>query len=114
MALACGACDMRSTVVLLVGLALQQQATFRSEVAMVRVDAEVLHQGQPVEELTKDDFQVTDNGERREILHFAHQEESLDVILLFDTSASMQPVVKRVSQSAKTALGELREGTAWR
>src|SRR5678809_490764 len=92
MALACGACDMRSTVVLLVGLALQQQATFRSEVAMVRVDAEVLNHGQ-----------------RREILHFAHQEEPLDVILLFDTSASMQPVVRRISQTANAALGELRE-----
>ena len=110
MALACAPGDMRATVLLLAGLALQQQATFRTEVAMVRVDAEVLHQGQPVEELTKEDFQVTDNGERREILHFAHQEEPLDVILLFDTSASMQPVVKRISQTANAALGELRDG----
>jgi VWFA-related protein len=97
-------------ILLLAGLLVSQQATFRSGVAIVRVDAEVLHQGQPVEELTKEDFQVTDNGQPCEILHFGHEEEPLDVILLFDTSASMHPVVKRISETARVALSELRAG----
>jgi len=63
-----------------------------------------------VEEPTKDDFEVTDNGERREIVHFGHREEPLDLVLLFDTSLSMQPVVERIAQTGRAALGELRSG----
>jgi hypothetical protein len=51
-----------SILFLLAGLVLPQQAAFRSEVALVRIDVEVLHNGQPVEELTRDDFEITDNG----------------------------------------------------
>lgn len=102
---------MRASVLfVLAGVALPQQAAFRSEIALVRVDVEVMHNGQPVEELTKDDFEVTDNGERREIVHFGHREEPLDLVLLFDTSLSMQPVVERIAQTGRAALGELRSG----
>jgi hypothetical protein len=44
-----------SVLFLLAGLVLPKQAAFRSEIALVRVDVEVMHNGQPVEELTKDD-----------------------------------------------------------
>jgi len=79
-------------------------------VALVRLDAEVTDHGQPVEDLAKEDFRVTDNGVPREILHFGHEEEPLDVILLFDTSLSMKPVVERIAQTATVALAELRAG----
>jgi hypothetical protein len=39
----------------------------RSEVALVRVDVEVMHHGQPVEKLTKDDFEIIPDSERRKI-----------------------------------------------
>jgi VWFA-related protein len=99
-----------SAVLLLAGLALPHQATFRSEIALVRVDVEVLHNGQPVEQLTRDDFDVMDNGERREVVYFGYREEPLDLVLLFDTSLSMQPVIERISETGKAALAELRSG----
>ena len=81
-----------------------------SEVALVHVDAEVRSQDRLIDGLSKEDFRITDGGQPREILYFGHQEEPLDVILLFDTSASMQPVVASVSRTARAALGELRRG----
>ncbi|HEY4360612.1 MAG TPA: VWA domain-containing protein [Bryobacteraceae bacterium] len=84
----------------------QDPATFRSDVALVRVDAEV----RPADDLKQEDFLVTDGGKRQPILFFGHQETPLDVILLFDTSASMRSVVARVAEAAHTALSELHEG----
>ena len=84
----------------------QGPATFRSDVALVRVDAEV----RDVDDLQKEDFIVTDNGKRQAIVYFGHHEAPLDVILLFDTSASMRPVVARVAEAAHSVLGELSEG----
>jgi len=91
-------------------LAYQEQPTFRSKVALVHVDAEVRFQGRSIDGLVKEDFRITDGGKPQEILYFGHQEEPLDVILLFDTSASMQPVVDSISKTARAALSELRKG----
>ncbi len=96
--------------VLLVTLLLQDQATFRSNVALVRVDAEVRTETGPVIDLRRDSFRITDNGFDQSILYFAHDEQPLDVILLFDTSHSMRPVVARVAEAAHMAMGELRPG----
>jgi VWFA-related protein len=99
-----------SALLLLAGLAMPQQPAFRSEIALVRLDVEVRHNGQPVEELPREDFEVFDNGERREIVHFGYREEPLDLVLLFDTSLSMQPVVERIAQTGRAALRELHSG----
>jgi hypothetical protein len=56
------------------------------------------------------DFEVTDNGEVQEIVHFGYREEPLDLVLLFDTSLSMKPVIERIAQAGKATLGELRAG----
>lgn len=96
--------------VLLVTLLLQDQATFRSNVALVRVDAEVRTETGPVIDLRRNSFRITDNGFDQSILYFAHDEQPLDVILLFDTSHSMRPVVARVAEAAHMAMGELRPG----
>jgi VWFA-related protein len=101
---------MRPLALVLLALFVHEQAPFRTGVALVRLDAEVTDHGQPVEDLIKEDFRVTDDGEPREIVHFGHDEEPLDVILLFDTSRSMQPLVERIVQTANAALAELRSG----
>ena len=64
--------------------AAQGQPTFRSDVTLVRVDAEVQQEGRVVEGLGKESFLVTDAGKPQRILHFGHQDEPLDVVLLFD------------------------------
>jgi VWFA-related protein len=87
--------------------ALQSQADFRADVRLVRVDVEVSQDARLVEGLTREDFRIRDGGERT-ILHFGHVEEPLDVILVFDTSASMLPAVERIAEVSRAALGELR------
>jgi VWFA-related protein len=97
---------------------MQDLPTFRSGVALVHVDAEVRQevrqdvrqQTQLVDGLRPQDFLVFDAGKRQTIVHFGHEEAPLDVILLFDTSASMRPAVARIAEAAHTALSELHEG----
>lgn len=95
---------------LLLTLLFQDQATFHSDIALVRVDAEVRTDSGPVNDLRRDSFRITDNGLPQSIVYFAHDEQPLDVILLFDTSLSMRPVVARVAEAAHMVLGELRPG----
>ena len=59
-------------------------------------------------DLRRDSFRVTDNGLNQAIVYCAHDEQPLDVILLFDTSHSMRPVVARVAEAVHMAMGALR------
>jgi VWFA-related protein len=95
---------------LLLTLLVQDPATFHSDVGLVRVDAEVRTDSGPVNDLRRDSFRIADNGVPQSIVYFAHDEQPLDVILLFDTSLSMRPVVARVAEAAHMALGELHPG----
>ena len=47
------------------------------------------------------DFIVFDNGRPQPLRHFAHTEEPLDLILLFDISGSMKPGVAKVAEGAR-------------
>ncbi len=94
----------------LLAMLLQDPATFRSDIALVGVDAEVRTHSGPVNDLRRDSFLISDNGLPQNIVYFAHDEQPLDVILLFDTSHSMRAVVARVAEAARMALGELRPG----
>jgi len=95
---------------LLLTLLLQDQATFRSDVALVHIDAEVRAGTGPVNGLSRGSFRITDNGLEQSIVSFAHDEQPLDVILLFDTSNSMRSVVERVAEGAHMAMKELHSG----
>jgi VWFA-related protein len=100
---------LRAALLLLFAFA-QDSAVFRADIAQVRIDAEVRTQDGPVSDLRQEEFRVFDNGRAQPVLHFAHDEQPLDVILLFDVSSSMRPVVARVAEAAHMALGELRAG----
>lgn len=88
--------------------ALQARPDFRADVKVVRVDTEVSADARPVDGLTKEDFRVSDEGKLVEIVYFGHAEEPLDIMLVFDTSASMLPAIERVAEVSRAALGELR------
>ena len=88
----------------------QDAPAFRSEVALVHVDVEVTDGTRTLSGFRKEDFFVRDNGQPQKVLYFSHDEEPLDVILLFDISGSMRPKVAKVAASAHTALAELRPG----
>jgi hypothetical protein len=90
---------------LLVLFAFQARPDFRADVRVVRVDAEVSQDGRLIEGLAREDFRIRDGGKPREIVYFGHTEEPLDIILVFDTSASMLPAVERVAEVSRAALG---------
>ncbi|MBS1824816.1 MAG: VWA domain-containing protein [Acidobacteria bacterium] len=85
-----------------------QDAVFRASVALVRADAQVIESGNIVRNLTKEDFILRDNGEPREILYFGQEDEPLDVIVVLDTSGSMDKAIQQVRDAAREALRALR------
>ena len=88
-----------------------QDAVFRTDVALVHVDAEVTAaDGTILTGFTRDDFRVFDERKQQTILNFTAEEQPLDVILLFDISGSMRAVVGEVASAAHEAFRELRKG----
>ena len=85
-------------------------ATFKSEVNLVRVDAEVADGGRPLAGLKKEDFVVHDNGAEVALNGIGREEVPLDLILMFDVSGSMRPAVQAVADVTWEAFRELREG----
>ena len=82
------------------------QATFRSGVDLVTVSATVRdNKGRLVKDLTKQDFEVIDRGERRAISEFRAERAPLSLAILFDVSGSMD--VAAHSTAAKFAAHHL-------
>jgi Ca-activated chloride channel family protein len=70
--------------------AAETQATFRSGVDLVTVSATVRDsKGRLVTNLTKQDFEVIDRGERRTINEFRSERAPMSLAILFDVSGSM-------------------------
>jgi VWFA-related protein len=92
-------------------LSAQSDPVFKSAVSLVQVDVEVTAiDGRVVDGLTKSDFRVLDEGKPQGIVSFVSEQQSLDLILLFDISGSMRPVVREVASAARQAFTELRKG----
>jgi VWFA-related protein len=88
----------------------QAPPDFRSELALLHADVEVLENNTPLDTLRAEDFSITVNGKLQTIVNFGHAEESLDVLLLLDTSDSMRRDMQRVASVARTALAQLHPG----
>ena len=77
---------------------------FRSDVALVRVDAQVLDRdNRAVTGLRVDDFLLREQGKPQIIRNFASENMPLDVLLLFDVSGSMRPHIQRIASAAHEA-----------
>jgi len=91
--------------------AAQPASVFRASVSLVHVDAEVIAaDGRILTGFSKEDFRVFDQGVPQQLVHFSVEEQPLDLILLFDISGSMRPVVEQVAGAARRGLRELRPG----
>ena len=78
---------------------------FRSEVALVRVDVQVLDRNaRPVMDLLREDFVLRDEGKVQPILNFASEQMPIDILFLLDVSGSMRPHVERIAQASRQAL----------
>ena len=104
---------MRRTAVLLLwawcaSAADDKPAVYKADVAMVRVDTQVLDRdNRPVKGLRVEDFVLREEGRALEIRGFAREEMPMDVLLLLDVSTSMRPHIQRISSAAHSALAVL-------
>jgi VWFA-related protein len=83
-------------------------ATFKSGIDLVRVSAIVRDEnGRFVQNLTKDDFEVLDSDEPREISEFRQERAGVSVALLFDVSGSMKHTLPEAREAATHVLSWL-------
>ena len=87
-------------------------AVFRTQVSLVRLDAQVYERGfgRVVADLTPDDFIAYDEGRPQRIEYFGREDEPLDLVLLLDISGSMREVQHQVAAAASSALDALHAG----
>ena len=82
----------------------------RINVELVQVDAQVVKKetGRPVDSLGKEDFQLYEDGVRQQIAEMSQNQLPLSVVLLFDLTFSVQPVLKPLASGALEALKHLK------
>jgi VWFA-related protein len=82
--------------------------TFRTNVALGRVDAQVVDaQNLPIRGLKAQDFILRVDGKPQEIRNFQSDKVPVDVVLLLDVSRSMGPHIRRVTTASHQALRAL-------
>ncbi len=78
---------------------------FRSDVSLVRVDAQVVDAGnRAITHLQLEDFVLREEGRPQPIRNFASENLPVDVLFLLDVSASMRPHVQRIANASGQAL----------
>jgi VWFA-related protein len=78
---------------------------FRSDVSLVRVDAQVVDSAnRAITHLRMEDFVLREEGRPQPIRNFASEEMPVDVLFLLDVSASMRPHVQRIADASGQAL----------
>ncbi|MBV9771358.1 MAG: VWA domain-containing protein [Bryobacterales bacterium] len=86
-------------------LAGDDDVVFRSDVSLVRVDAQVLDSNnRAITHLQAGDFVLRANGRVVPIRNFASENMPMDVLFLLDVSASMRPHVQRIADASGQAL----------
>jgi VWFA-related protein len=89
----------------------EEPIVFRSEVTLVRVDAQVVDRtNRAIPNLRAEDFILREEGIEQPIRNFEREEMPVDILLLLDVSGSMRPHVERIALAATDALGTLAEG----
>jgi VWFA-related protein len=83
---------------------------FKSDVSLVRVDAQVVDRNnRPIAGLGPRDFVLRDNGKLQKIQSVDAENLPIDLLLLLDVSASMRPHIQRITDASHEALRQLRE-----
>ncbi|HSB11341.1 MAG TPA: VWA domain-containing protein [Blastocatellia bacterium] len=79
-------------------------------VDLVVLDAQVIQQktGRVIGDLKKDDFVLSEDGVKQQILHFSQDTLPLSVILLIDRGGCLDPFSEKVRHATEEALQRLR------
>ncbi|OFW21563.1 MAG: hypothetical protein A3H97_12700 [Acidobacteria bacterium RIFCSPLOWO2_02_FULL_65_29] len=90
------------------GFADGRQATFKTGTRTVAVYATVTEPGgRLVPDLTREDFEIDDDGKRRDITVFATEIQPITVVMLLDRSGSMEGNFGLVREAAERFVAEL-------
>ena len=83
--------------------------TFKADVDAVRVDVLVTDRNRPISGLSRDDFELRDNGVVQRIDGVSVEEVPFSMLLALDTSSSVSgPALKDLKQAAKVAAAAMR------
>jgi VWFA-related protein len=87
-----------------------QTPVYRVDVHVVQVDAQVLSKKtrQAARELKKEDFELYEDNVRQHVSSFSQDTLPLSVVLLFDLTDSVRPVLKSLADGALEALQHLK------
>jgi VWFA-related protein len=87
-----------------------QASVYRVDVHVVLVDAQVLNKKtrQAARELKKEDFELYEDNVRQQVSSFSQDTLPLSVVLLFDLTDSVRPVLKSLAEGALEALHHLK------
>ncbi|HEY7406123.1 MAG TPA: VWA domain-containing protein [Candidatus Angelobacter sp.] len=83
---------------------------FRLDVRVVQVDAQVLNKKtrHATSSLTQDDFQIFEDDVPQKISSFSQDKLPLSVVILFDLTDSVRPVLKSLAEGALESLQHLK------
>jgi VWFA-related protein len=87
-----------------------QAAVYRLDVHVVLVDTQVLNKKtrQAARELKQGDFEIYEDNVQQRISSFSQDKLPLSVVLLFDLTDSVRPVLKSLAEGALEALQHLK------
>lgn len=87
-----------------------QTPVYRVDVHVVQVDTQVLNKKtrHAVRALKKDDFEIYEDNARQQVSSFSQDTLPLSVVLLFDLTDSVRPVLKSLAEGALEALHHLK------
>jgi VWFA-related protein len=88
----------------------QKAGVLRVDVRVVLVDAQVLNKKtrHAARELKKEDFELYEDNVRQQVSSFSQDTLPLSVVLLFDLTDSVRPVLKALAEGALEALQHLK------
>jgi len=87
-----------------------EPVVFRSDVSLVRIDAQVVDRdNRAITGLGLQDFVLREQGRPQPIRSVDAENLPLDLVLLLDVSASMRPHVERIASASREAMRQLRE-----
>gem|GEM_PF-4173691 len=89
-----------------------QSPVYSAQVQMVGVTVSAVDatSGASVLDLKLEDFEVRDEGKRREILYFEREQVPASVIIMLDTSSSMRERIPAITEAAANLIRTLRPG----
>lgn len=100
---------MKIAAISLLAFAALASQTFKTDVDAVRVDVLVTDRNRPIAGLSRDEFELRDNGVPQRIDSVSFEEVPFSMLLALDTSSSVRgPALQDLKQAAKTAAAAMR------